>query len=302
MFDLIAIGNISIDLFYKGHTLTVNDGRFQLAIGGKYFTDFFFEGIGGGGTNVAIGTKKLGLNSAIFGKVGTGDYGQMVVNKLQNIGVNTSLLQKVDGYYNISSILVNEKGEQTIINYDTAGQHLINNPEDLQKLLNTKIIYFGNLPNVDWQERVRMINHVSNKDILIITNIGVNDCRRDNHELEEYLKNTNILIVNAHEFSDIAKRKYEEIDFRNNVLALAAYLNDKVVIVTDGGKGSYGYYQGNCYYQEAVKIDKIIQSAGCGDAYTSGFITEYSKSKDIVSSMSKGANYASRILTQLGAN
>ena len=39
MYDLICVGNIAIDLYYRGKTLTNKDGRFQLAIGGKYHAD-----------------------------------------------------------------------------------------------------------------------------------------------------------------------------------------------------------------------------------------------------------------------
>ena len=61
MYDLISVGNISIDLYFKGSTFTKDKDRFHLAIGGKYYSDFFHEDIGGGGVNVAVGVAKLGL-------------------------------------------------------------------------------------------------------------------------------------------------------------------------------------------------------------------------------------------------
>ena len=70
MYDLISIGNISIDLYFKGDALTFQNNRFQLAVGGKYFADHFYTGIGGGGVNIAIGASKFGLNTAVLGTVG----------------------------------------------------------------------------------------------------------------------------------------------------------------------------------------------------------------------------------------
>jgi len=36
MYDLISIGNISIDLYFKGQLLTFEKNRFQQAIGAKF--------------------------------------------------------------------------------------------------------------------------------------------------------------------------------------------------------------------------------------------------------------------------
>ena len=82
MYDLISVGNISIDLFYKGKNFTRNKERFQLAIGGKYYADYFYEDIGGGGVNVASGVAKLGLRTAVFGKVGNNPFKEVIFKKL----------------------------------------------------------------------------------------------------------------------------------------------------------------------------------------------------------------------------
>ncbi len=55
MLDLLTIGTVTVDLYYKGESLSEKDGHFNLAIGGKYFADSFYEGLGEGGANVSIG-------------------------------------------------------------------------------------------------------------------------------------------------------------------------------------------------------------------------------------------------------
>ena len=71
---------------------------------------------------------------------------------------------------------------------------------------------------------------------------------------------------------------------------------------SDAEKGSYGYFKKEKYYQKAVKTKKIIDTTGCGDAYTAGFISEYIKSNNIRLSMLSGAKYASKKLGRIGAN
>jgi len=85
MYDIITIGNISVDLYFKGRSLTKDNSRFQLAVGGKYFTDEFYEDVGGGGCNVASGLAKQGYNVAIFGKIGNNSFKEIILKKLKHL-------------------------------------------------------------------------------------------------------------------------------------------------------------------------------------------------------------------------
>ena len=78
MYDLITIGSISIDMYYKGDSLTQKEGRFNLAVGGKYLVDHFYSGLGGGAANVAIGVQSHGFKTAIVGKIGENQFKPLI--------------------------------------------------------------------------------------------------------------------------------------------------------------------------------------------------------------------------------
>ena len=137
---------------------------------------------------------------------------------------------------------------------------------------------------------------------MTIVNLGVKDCRQPTEEIIKLLENVEILIINAHEFADVVKQLYKDIDFKKNLIQKYPFLKNKIVILTDGEKGSYGYTNEKVYFQEPVKVNKIVDATGAGDGYTAGFIAEYLKSKDISKAMANGAQYAVKILTKIGAN
>ena len=110
-----------------------------------------------------------------------------------------------------------------------------------------------------------------------------------------------VLIINTHEYSELIKKSYESIDFKNLEITLP-YLREKILVITDAEKGSYGYFKDQKYFQEAIKPEKIVDTTGGGDAYTAGFIAEYLKTKSIKSSMESGAKYAAEKLGKIGAN
>ena len=300
MYDLISVGNITIDLYYRGTTLTNKDGRFQLAIGGKYHADYFHEDIGGGGYNVAVGVAKYGLKTAVFARIGNNNFKEAILNKLKQKNISSEFCQYEDSYNIVSSILLTESGERTIISFDTPG-HMVKKFFLHDQLKKAKNIYVSSLSNVSLEDKIEIISYLKGDQTMTFVNLSIIDCRREPEALYRIFDSLDVLIINSHEYSELIKTPYEKIDFQNLEIALP-YLNERILIVTDAEKGSYGYYKKEKYFQEAIRPEKIIDTTGCGDAYTAGFIAEYLKSKNIKSSMESGAKYAAEKLSRIGAN
>lgn len=300
MYDLISIGNISIDLYFKGKNVTRDSERFKLAIGGKYYTEYFHEDIGGGGVNVAAGVAKLGLRPAIFGKIGNNPFKDMILKKLTDKRISTEFCELEDDYYKISSIILTDKGERTIIHHETPS-HMLRKFYLHEDLKRAKNVYFSPLENLDIVEKTKMIKYLKGDRTLTFVNLPGSDCKRPISQLKDIFDSLDVLIINAHEYSLLIKRDYKGINFKRLKMDLP-YLKDRIVVVTDASKGSYGYHKGKVYFQEAVKPRKIVDATGAGDAYTAGFIAQFIKSGDIESSMLQGAKYAAEKLSRIGAN
>ncbi len=302
MYDLISIGNIAIDLYFRDKSLTFKDNRFQLALGGKYFTNYFYFGIGGGGANVAIGAQRSGLKTAVLGKIGNNSFKEVILDALKKEDVTAYLCQLEEGYLDISSILLTEKGERTIVNFETPNQHILKSERDLVRLEKTRAVYFGNLPDVPLIEKIKLLYFFKQRNIVTIANLGVKDCRRPINQLANFLNKIQILIINGHEFADLIKKKFTSIDFKKDVTDFIPLLKKIVVVVTLDKKGSYSYVNGTVTHQTAILVEKIVDSTGAGDGYTAAFIAEYILSGNVEKAMKKGSNYASEILTRVGAN
>jgi len=59
--------------------------------------------------------KKMGLNTAILGKIGDNQFKEIIQKHLKDNGVSTSLCHVEKNYMKISSILLSPQGERTII-------------------------------------------------------------------------------------------------------------------------------------------------------------------------------------------
>lgn len=302
MYDLITIGSISVDTYYKGDSLTQEGDRYTLAIGGKYSVDHFYAGLGGGAANVAIGAQCLGLKTAIMGKIGDNQFKALIEKHLKDHNIPSALCQMEKDYTKMSSILLSHTGERTIINYETPHEHILRNDSDLRSLEKTKAIYMSNLWRVPLDERKKILSHVNTKEILAVMNLGIADCRRSVEQLEALLHHVDILIVNTHEFAELVKKPFDELDFKKDITYLFPSLSSKIVVITDGENGSYAYSQGTVFYEPAPSVSKVIDTTGAGDGFSAGFIAGYIKNKDIRSAMHEGAKRSAIIIQKIGAN
>lgn len=303
MFDLISIGTISVDLFFKGESLTVKDDRFQLALGGKYDTDLFYESIGGGGANVAIGAHKHGLQTAVIGKIGNNIFKKAILEKLENESIYHRYCQFQNDYYNVSSIILHRTGERTVLHHQTPHVHTFDHEKDFFVLKKSKAAYIGNIPDSRLIVKEKLIHFLRENHIPIFINLGKHDCALPRHHIADLLRYIDVLIVNGHEFAEMVKAPFEDIDFSEPVVEYyLPQIKDKLVLVTNGARGSYAYIHDIVYHQKAITPSKIVDTTGAGDAYCAGFISTYIKTNNIRHSMEAGSKYAAKILGKIGAN
>lgn len=301
VYDLITIGDVTIDLYFKSESLTENKGRFHLAIGGKYVVDHFYESLGGGGANVAVGAAQLGLNVAVLGKVGENVFKQIIIQKLIQKNVSTEFLLSDRTYANISSILLSKSGDRTIIHHVTPNETLALSEIIRQNLVKTKMIYMGNLPNISIEERESILSFLKKKGVTTCLNLGVSDCRKPFSQATKLINWADIFILNTYEFAELVKRKRESINFNKDIREKINF-KDKLLILTDGKNGSYIYSNDEVYHQKATRVEKIIDATGAGDAFTSGFLVEYLRSGGAKQAVRLGSDYAAKILQKIGAN
>ena len=65
-------------------------------------------------------------------------------------------------------------------------------------------------------------------------------------------------------------------------------------------RGSVTYFKGQEFRVQAVKVDAVIDTTGCGDSYHAGFVCSYMLEKDIEKAMRVGSEIASETLKHYG--
>src|SRR5512133_3009955 len=92
-YDVITYGRSSIDLY------SANIGASFVDI--KAFNAY----VGGSPLNIAVGTKRLGLNSALLTGIGQDQVGDFLLDFLNNEGVETKFIQRKPGFRTSAVVL-----------------------------------------------------------------------------------------------------------------------------------------------------------------------------------------------------
>ncbi len=303
MFDIVSIGSATRDVFVNADDFkSLNIADFSTGkglcfpLGSKIEVKKIVFTSGGGGTNAAVTFARQGLSTACIGVTGNDLNGQEVVNELDKEGIETKYFQRHDDDFTAYSvILVDSSGERTILSYKGEGQHFDVNKIDFDQL-QTKWLFLDSLGgHYDLLEKA--VNWAVANNVKLATNPGGKELAHGLEKLKPLLKNFSIVIMNQEEaagLTGIDYKKEEEIfKFMDEVIG-------GVFVMTKGPEGVV-VSDGKNIYRAGVPDSPVVERTGAGDAFSSGFISEYIHSGDISKAIQFATANASSVVTQYGS-
>lgn len=259
--DVLTIGELLVDMISADY-----GDNFESSTYNRYF--------GGSPSNIAINTKRLGINSLVASCVGSDGLGKFLISKLVEVGIDTSCVAVVK---NPTSIVLVTKSKATPIPifYRDADYHLPYSKGLDTALKNCKIMHFSCWPISKEPSRSTIeqsIEQARNNGALICFDPNYHPMLwGKNEEGIEYVKSIigKVDIVKPSE--DDAERIFGK-DSNENQVKKFLNLGAKLVIMTLGQEGalvSNGI--------ETIMMDtlarEVVDTTGAGDAFWSGFYT-----------------------------
>ena len=303
-FDVIVVGSATRDVLVTAKGFEVRQhsdsptGEEQcFPLGSKIELEDIVMTTGGGGTNVAVTFVRQGLKTACIGVIGNDVVGDEIVTELAGEGIDTNFFQKhSDDYTAYSMILVHPSGERTILSYKGEGQHF-----NAKKIpfndLKAKWFFLDSLGgHYDLLES--LVNHAVKNDIKIATNPGSRELAHGLEKLVPILIHADIFICNQEEGAQLVG-----VDFKDGDSVLSK-LRERVkgmVLVTNGHAGVRARDTAGFEYSAGVPDSPVVERTGAGDAFGSGFVTEFIRSGLIEKAIKFGTANASSVVTKFGA-
>ncbi len=299
MYDIITMGSATVDVFAKtkSELITIETGteKEQLIAypsGHKILiTDLQFM-VGGGGTNTAVAFSRLGLNTGYIGRLGKDTNANLILDLLEKEKINFLGSQDSKSKTGYSIILDSIERDRTILTFKGANNTLTD--FDTKKI-KTKWCYFSSMVGDSFETQKKIAKYAYKNKIKIVYNPSNYQAEKGPEFLKELLTRATILILNLQEAQYLVGKRNDD-----NLLRALHSLGPKVVVVTNGNKGSIAS-DGTTHYMITPHQLEITETTGAGDAFASGFVAGYIMNSDMTTSLQMGLANAESVVTNYGA-
>ncbi|TSC74640.1 MAG: putative Ribokinase [Parcubacteria group bacterium Gr01-1014_44] len=315
-YDIVSIGSATRDVFLKSadfelrkHTDSPTGLEQCFSLGSKIEIKEMVFTTGGGGTNAAVTFARQGLKTANIGVVGRDFNGRAILEELKKEGVETKFFQIHDDDFTAYSIILSHSsGERTILSYKGEGQHFAVKMVPFEKI-KTAWFFLDSLGgHYDLLEAVfnyadpepsPSASYGAGKNkIKIAFNPGGKELAHGLEKLRPFLGKTDILMANKEELAQLTGIASNQT---GEILNRLKEITPGIVVVTDGPHGVIVKDAEGKEYSAGVPDSPVVERTGAGDAFGSGFVSEYIKSGDIVKAIQFGTANASSVVTQFGS-
>ncbi len=237
---------------------------------------------GGNPVNVAVYLKRLGISSAYVGVVGNDKYGKIMIDALNEKGVDISHLHVEEGSTAVTQVeLIN--GERVFGDYDEGVMTNFKLTEEDMDFLSSFDLIVSGL----WGKIEHSLSALKERGKTIAFDFAT---KLDDPVVEIAIPHVDYAFFATEEDNDALRTFMMEQHKKG----------PRLVIVTLGENGSVAY-DGEEFYKFGIIPCNVVDSMGAGDSYIAGFLKARLEGKDILECMKLGAMNSSVTLEYTGA-
>jgi sugar/nucleoside kinase (ribokinase family) len=278
-FDITIAGELNLDLILYGLPE-------QLAPERELLADRMMLTLGSSSAIVAHNLAALGSRVGFQSRIGDDPLGQIALDRLQQSGVDVSLVRRVPGPITTGlTVILHHEPWRNILTYSGTIAETSWDDLDLDYLADSRHFHFSSYylqralrPRVE-----ELFQRLKSKGLTI--SLDTNDDPDDRWEggLHEVLRHVDVFLPNEREACKAAGTNDGDVEAAIDRLSKLVPL----VVVKLGRKGALaqkGAERFTSPTQEVVPVDSV----GAGDSFDAGFLHEYVKGSDLQKCLASG--------------
>ena len=291
--DILCVGEVLIDFI----GLQTNKSILH--------TTEYARFLGGSPTNVAINASKIGLKSHLVATCGNDGLGEFIIDELKALKLETSNVKIVDD--KATSIILVSKSTETpdFISYRTTDYNITKEQLPIE-LINKAKIFHTTCFALSKKPAQKTILNRAKKAYKLGLQLSIdinfsekiwNDREKAKNILKKYLKYKPLVKLS----NDDCFRLFNEVKNDDFIFDYFHKQGAKIICLTKGNAGVVvSDISKGIISQEAVKIKKVVDTTGAGDAFWTGFLYAQLKSKTLKESIKIAQELASYKIQNIG--
>jgi sugar/nucleoside kinase (ribokinase family) len=274
MHEVTCLGNIVADVIAKTVDQLPQKGKLELI-------EQLELHLGGCASNAAVDLEKIGIKTAVIGRVGDDGFGSFVINEMLKNGVNVNgIVKSKISKTSASVVSVHSSGERSFLHLIGANADFVTGDIDFSIILNSRILFIAGallMPSFDGTPSSEILEKAQLSGIITVMDTAWDSTGKWMKLIEPCLPHLDYFIPSFEEAEMIAgKNGPEEIA---DVFLLAGV---KTAVIKLGSKGCFiKSRDGEKFFINAFGGIKAVDTTGAGDSFAAGFITGLIKGWDL---------------------
>lgn len=229
--------------------------------------------LGGCAANTGLALDRLGVDTAVIGKVGDDGFGDFVINTLKEGGADTGGVV-VDPHSATSAtmVMIDSTGERTFLHFPGANGDLRVDEVDMDVAGGAKILHIAGalvMGDFDGQPMARVMKQARDRGAIVSLDTVWDDSGSWMDTLEPCLHHAHMFLPSLAEAQELTGKTAPE----DVAEALMDY-GVEILALKDGEHGSYVASEKGIMHVPTYTVE-TIDGTGAGDAYVAGFLRGY---------------------------
>jgi ribokinase len=251
---------------------------------------------GGKGANQAAAAALLGASVAFLGRVGDDEFGEPLVQALQEKGIDTSLVERASGNSTGAAfITVTPDGENAITVAPGANRSLT--PEDVDAAadaIGDARVFVAQM-EIPVQSVLRAVEISAQKDTRALVNLA------PTFEVpRQLLEKLDPLVVNEHEAAFLLGREVEGVDGALSAAPELLSSGPRSAVITIGEDGAVLADGESVDHLPAPEVE-VVDTTGAGDAFVGALATQLARGASLREAVAYSVRAGAAAVTKEGA-
>ncbi|RAJ18231.1 carbohydrate kinase family protein [Olleya aquimaris] len=293
MIDILCVGEVLIDFIGHQAEVEINETR------------DYHRFLGGSPTNVAMNSARLGLNAVLVSSVGNDGFGEYIFKKLAEVGVDVTYMDIIHKKPTSVIFVSRSSGTPDFIPFREADCIISENQIPTETLKKTKIFHttcFALSKNPAQSTILKKAEEAFNLGCQLSIDINYSDklwsCQEEAlNVIKSYCKLNPLVKVSEDDMFRLFEKKLPD----EEIFKFFHNIGVDTVCLTLGSNGVKLSQKNKDIIQlPAIKIEKIMDATGAGDAFWSGFLYAYINKKTVVECLEVALKLAALKLQNVG--